>query len=182
MKVDWSSISIKNLAAMVCSALKDNNVEAVLVGGACVSIHSGNKYLSYDLDFVTHATMKEVTKAMEKIGFHKGGARHFVREDCPFYIEIVAPPVALGNEPVIKFEKLKTKSGLLVMLTSTDCVKDRLAAFYHWNDPQALEQALLVAEKQTVNTGEIKRWSIQEGHEDKYEIFRKALKSRMKKQ
>lgn len=175
MKADWSSITIKDLAAMVCSALNENNIEAVLVGGACVSIHSGNKYLSYDLDFVTHATMKQVAKAMEQLGFHKGDARHYIRKDCPFFIEIVSPPVALGNEPVTKFKRMKTKSGILVMLTATDCVKDRLSAYYHWNDQQALEQALLVAAVQGVNISEIKRWSIREGHEDKFEEFRKLL-------
>jgi hypothetical protein len=178
VKIDWASISIKDLAAIVCNTLKDNNIEAVLVGGACVSIHSGNKYLSYDLDFVTHATLKQVTKAMEKIGFHKGDARYYVRKECPFFIEMVAPPVALGNEPVTKFEKLRTKNGSLVMLTATDCVKDRLSAYFHWNDRQALEQALLVASKQTVNMSEIKRWSAQEGHEDKFEEFKKKLKKR----
>jgi hypothetical protein len=181
VKTDWQAISIKDLAAMVCSTLKDNNIEAVLVGGACVSIHSGNKYLSYDLDFVTHATLKEVTKAMEKIGFHKGDARYYVRKDCPFFIEMVAPPVALGNEPVTEFKELRTRSGILVMLTVTDCAKDRLSAYYHWNDRQALEQALLVASMQGVNIREIKRWSIQEGHEDKFEEFKKMLRLRLKK-
>jgi hypothetical protein len=180
MKTDWQSISIKDLAATVCSALDEYNIEAVLVGGACVSIHSGSKYISYDLDFVTHATMKQVAKAMEKLGFHKADARHFIREDCPFFIEMVAPPVALGNEPVTKFEKLKTKRGILVMLTATDCVKDRLSAYYHWNDQQALEQALLVATGQGVNISEIKRWSIQEGHEDKFEEFKRWLKKSLK--
>jgi hypothetical protein len=180
MKVDWSSITIKDLAAMVCASLNENNIEAVLVGGACVSIHSGNKYLSYDLDFVTHATLKEVTKAMVKIGFHKGDARYYVRKDCPFFIEMVAPPVALGNEPVTKFKELRTKNGTIVMLTMTDCVKDRLSAYFHWNDRQALEQALLVAAKQGVNISEIKRWSIQEGHEDKFEEFKKLLKASRK--
>ena len=30
-------------------------------------------------------------------------------------------------------------------MTPTDSVKDRLAAYYHWNDQQALEQAIMVA-------------------------------------
>lgn len=30
------------------------------------------------------------------------------------------------------------------MLTATDSVKDRLASFYHWNDHQSLEQAILI--------------------------------------
>ena len=30
----------------------------------------------------------------------------------------------------------------LGLLSPTDCVKDRLAAFYHWKDQQSLEPAI----------------------------------------
>jgi len=79
----------------------------------------------------------------------------------------------LGREfPVERFNTIKT----LKLLTPTDCVKDRLAAFFHWNDYQSLEQALMVAKKQPVNLNEIKRWSIKERMEGKYAEFSSALK------
>jgi hypothetical protein len=56
-------------------------------------------------------------------------------------------------------------------MTPTDSVKDRLAAYYHWNDQQALEQALMVAESQKIDFHEIKRWSAQEGHSEKHRQF-----------
>jgi hypothetical protein len=70
---------------------------------------------------------------------------------------------------------LQTKSGRIVMLTPTDSVKDRLAAWYHWKDPQSLEQALLVAASQKVDRAEVRRWSAREGFKEKYRAFEKRL-------
>jgi len=62
-------------------------------------------------------------------------------------------------------------------MSPTDCVKDRLAAFYHWNDRQSLEQAILVSRRQSVDLKEIRRWSLKEGMADKLALFRKSLKT-----
>ncbi len=61
------------------------------------------------------------------------------------------------------------------LLSPTDCVKDRLAAFYHWNDRQALEQAVLVCKDVEVELKEVERWSGNEGMSDKYEKFIERL-------
>jgi len=171
MKVDWEHIDIRELAAIVSEKLSENGIEAVLVGGACVSIYTKNKYLSSDLDFVTHAAIKEVAAAMSDLGFERKNSRHFIRKDCHFFIEFIAPPAAIGDEPIKNLNKLKTKFGKIILLTPTDTVKDRLAAYYHWNDPQALEQAIMVARGQKVNISEIKRWSAKEGHKEKCKAF-----------
>jgi hypothetical protein len=145
------------------------------VGGACVSIYTKNKYQSFDLDFVTHAAIKEVTTLLAELGFQRESSRHFIRRDCPFFIEFVAPPATVGNEPLKGENKLKTKFGTIVLMTPTDSVKDRLAAYYHWNDQQALEQAIMVAESQKIDFHEVKRWSEKEGHIGKYRQFIKRL-------
>lgn len=176
MKIDWENISIKDLGALVCHKLNEQDIDAVLVGGACVSVYTKNKYLSSDLDFVSHATLKEIARVLEALGFNKESPRHFKRNDCPFFIEIVAPPVAVGNKPVTREKEIKTKLGKLILLTPTDSVMDRLAAYYHWDDAQALDQAVMVAKAQVVNLREIKKWSVAEGHKDKYEDFLKELK------
>jgi hypothetical protein len=176
VKIDWKKIGIKQLAALISEKLRERGIDAILVGGACVSIYTKNRYLSFDLDFVTHSTLKEVSPALSDIGFKRESSRHFIRSGCPFFIEFVAPPAAIGNEPVKDKFSLKTKMGTLVMLTPTDSVKDRLAAYYHWNDPQALEQALMVAKSQEVNLREVKRWSGKEGHAEKYKEFLKRLR------
>jgi hypothetical protein len=68
------------------------------------------------------------------------------------------------------------------LLSPTDCVKDRLAAYYHWNDRQCLEQALLVAAMRTVYLKEIERWSAVENKPAEFQSIRgefvKARRSR----
>ena len=60
------------------------------------------------------------------------------------------------------FNSLKTKLGEIKLLTPTDCVKDRLASFYFWNDWQSLDQAIMVCKKEKINIDEIKKWSKKE--------------------
>jgi hypothetical protein len=176
MKIDWKKIGIKQLAALTSEKLRGQGIDTILVGGACVSIYTKNRYESFDLDFVTHAPIKKVASILAELGFQRDRSRHFINPECPFFIEFVAPPAAIGGE-LLKGEKnLKTRLGTLTLLTPTDSVKDRLAAYYHWNDQQALEQAVMVAESQKINLSDIKRWSEQEGHSEKYQKFLARLR------
>ena len=137
-----------------------------------------NKYLSSDIDFVSAASIKEISPVLLDLGFERKSSRHFEKKDCPFFIEFVSPPAALGSEPVKETNVLKTRLGDIILLTPTDSVKDRLAAYYHWNDPQALEQAMLIARSQKISLREVKRWSEKEGHKEKYNAFVNMLKRR----
>ncbi len=47
-----SEMSTGELAAYIYSYLKEHGIEAVLSGGACVTIYSQNRYISQDLDFI----------------------------------------------------------------------------------------------------------------------------------
>lgn len=168
--MEYSNIDIKDLACFICKLLKDNGIDAVLVGGACVSIYSQNRYLSYDLDFVTYEELKHIEKILDKIGFKRVG-RCFSHDDCPFIIDFVNPPIAIGNESIRHFDTLKTSTGTLKLLRPTDCVKDRLASFFHWNDQQALEQAIMVARDHHIDFYDVERWAKAEGHQEKFKIF-----------
>ena len=63
----------------------------------------------------------------------------------------------------------------LRVISATDCVKDRLCAYYFWNDQQGLSQAILVTRNQIVDLNEVRRWSKGEGKEREFEIFREKL-------
>ena len=175
--INFGTIDVKDLAALICQHLHDKGINIVLTGGACVSILSHNIYVSKDLDFVPDdiLIMARIIRSLKEIGFSNKG-RHFIRNDCPFLIEFVNPPLSVGNEKVSKVDKVKTKYGTLNILSPTDCVKDRLAAYYHWDDPQSLEQAMLVAKNNKINLNEIKRWSKNEKMLDKFDVFVKRLK------
>lgn len=156
--------------------MDEKGIDAILVGGACVSIYTKNKYLSSDLDFISGYTIKEISPVIAELGFERKSSRHFERAGCSFFIEFVSPPAAIGSEPVKETATLKTRLGKITLLTPTDSVKDRLAAYYYWNDPQALEQALMIAQVQKINLREVKRWSEIEGHKEKYDFFLRTLK------
>jgi len=62
--IDWAAISLKELAGFLSEELRKREIDTVLVGGACVTIYSENRYQSYDLDYVTYEDMKKVKKAL----------------------------------------------------------------------------------------------------------------------
>jgi hypothetical protein len=169
--------TLKQLAFHVCGILKDARIDAVLTGGSVVSIYTNEKYKSYDLDFITHARIKDVEKILATVGFMKDG-RYFKHPQSNFFIEFPAPPVSIGNRPVTSFNELKSKYGYLKLLTPTQCVMDRLAAFYFWNDMQALTQAVLVAANNGINMKEISIWTAEEGMKEKFKNFKSELKKR----
>ncbi|MDD5522089.1 MAG: hypothetical protein PHI84_14820, partial [Kiritimatiellae bacterium] len=74
--------------------------------------------------------------------------------------------------------ELKTTTGMLRIISPTDCVKDRLTWFYHDNDQQCLAQAVAVAMNNRIDLKEIERWSVGEGMREQFEQIRKRLKSK----
>lgn len=81
----------------------------------------------------------------------------------------------MGEEPVKVIDEFELATGTLRVISATDCVKDRLCAYYFWNDQQGLVQAILVSKSQPVDLPELNRWSKAEGKEHEFEIFRKRL-------
>lgn len=130
---------------------------------------------SSDLDFISPSDQKDIEKALAKLGFKKEG-RSFNHPDTEFFVEFPKGPLAIGGE-IIKPEGEITISGnKLVLLSPTQSVMDRLAAFYHWNDRQSLDQALWIAEKHPVNLSKVEIWSKKEGETDKFKEFLSQLK------
>lgn len=164
-----AKMSVGELAAHISSHLRGLGIEVVLSGGSCVSIYSAGKYVSMDLDFIDtrFATQREILEAMSAIGFMLQN-RFFKHPDTDTLVEFPSGPLAVGKEPVGTINKIEYSTGVLWILSPTDCVKDRLAAYYHWNDLQSLEQAVLVAQSSGVDLNEIKRWSEAEGMSDAF--------------
>jgi hypothetical protein len=158
---DMSQIEI---GAYVQSHLVAKSIYVVLSGGSTVSFYSENKYVSQDLDLVNVHSAKRrlIREAMQEIGFIEKG-RYFKHPESNFIVEFPAGPLAVGKEAVNSITEFLLATGTLIVISPTDCVKDRLAAYYHWGDRQCLSQAILVANLQKVNLEEIKRWSTAEG-------------------
>jgi len=174
MKIDFSKITLQEWACFVYEILKSYEINVVLVGGACVSIYSENRYQSMDVNFATYEELKPIEKILQQYGFKRQG-RSFRHEDCPYLIDFVNPPITVGHEAVHQFKKLQTASGSLVLLLPTDCVKDRLSAFFHWNDKPSLDQAILVAKSHQIDIENIKKWAKAEGFPEKFDYFLKLM-------
>jgi hypothetical protein len=109
-----------------------------------------------------------------KIGFDEEG-RYFRYPDTEYFLEFPSGPLAAGDEPPHKINVLRFETGDLTVLSPTDCIKDRLASYFHWNDRECREQALLVASATDIDLPEIERWSLKEGYEGMFCHFRDLL-------
>ncbi|MBI5822406.1 MAG: hypothetical protein HZB18_00105 [Chloroflexi bacterium] len=170
------SMSQVELAAYIQDSLQQEGIKVVLSGGSAVSFYSSDKYVSKDLDLinVSFARRSKIKSLMEKLGFQEQG-RYFVNSETQFFVEFPDGPLSVGEEPVKEVNEFELATGTLRVVSPTDCVKDRLCAFFFWNDQQGLAQAVLVAESQSVDLKEIKRWSKTEDKQQEYEIFKNKL-------
>jgi|ERR1041385_1872514 hypothetical protein len=164
------------LGAFIQTQLASKGVEVVLAGGAAVAIYSNNKYVSKDLDLINvyGVNRREIRDAMSEIGFYEEG-RYFKHPESQFFVEFPPGPLAIGEEPVKQIVEKKFSTGILKIISPTDCVKDRLAAYYHWSDQQSLLQAILVAQRHKVNIDEIRKWSLAEGKLTEFEKIKDKL-------
>ena len=173
-RTDFAAATPEEIAAAVSEALRKHGITAVMSGGGCVSVYSENKYHSDDLDFIdSYRDRPGIQRALAEIGFYSNLDRYFKNDSTKIYLEFPPGPVMIGNEFAKDPVEWDTPAGKIRMLSPTDCVKDRLAKFYAWNDAQALYQALLVVAAQPVNFREVERWSIKsEGQKERYKFFR----------
>lgn len=169
------------LGAWVQEHLRVKGIDTVLSGGACVSIYSNGKYVSMDLDMIHTSLLAPkrslIREAMNELGFTEQG-RYFKHPETDIFVEFPKGPPAVGEEPVKEIIDRHEATGILRIISPTDCVKDRLTWFYHDNDHQCLEQAILVAQQNMIDLNEIERWSTGEGKEGLFQQIRKQLEAK----
>ena len=164
------------IAAIVSQALQDDGKLAVLSGGAVVSIYSENRYESSDLDFISEHSLESLSPTMERLGFKRESGRHFEHPDSEFFVEFPPWPVRIGKRTIREWAHLEHRQGSIIILTPTQCVMDRLAAFFHWNDRQCLDQALMVATAHNIDLDEVRGWAQDEDQPEKLEEFETLIK------
>jgi len=171
-----SEMSRLELAAFVAAECRRRRIDVVLSGGACVSIYSSEKYVSMDLDFVNAGFAKRsvITECMEALGFSEQN-RYFWHPDTEWLIEFPPGPLGVGDEPVKQINEISTDTGIVRIISATDCVKDRLAWYFHDNDTECLEQAVLVASANDIDIEEVARWATVEGKQQVFASIRQRL-------
>lgn len=133
------------LAAEIAQHLKCSDIDVVLVGGLAVSCYTENQYLTKDIDMVdiTGAKPATIHRVMERLGFYKNG-RVYVSDDTEVIVEFPSSPLAVGDELITEYDHYTSEFGDIPILKAEDVIKDRLAAYFHWNDLQSLFQALSI--------------------------------------
>lgn len=169
--------TLVEVAARVASVLAAAKIRAVLTGGACASLYSRGEYQSFDLDFILQSVVsaERLDSVMKSIGFRRDGNR-YVHPRAPFFIEFPAGPLGIGADIDIRPVVYRVRGVRLRALSATDSCRDRLAAFYHWNDRQSLKAAVGIARRRRVNLDTIRRWSEREGESDRYGGFLALLR------
>ena len=167
------------LAGHVGDHLGKRSINVVLSGGTCVAHYSSGRYVTMDLGFVVvgFARRDRIVAAMAEIGFHEDN-RYFRHPDTEYVIEFPPGPLGVGADVVGEIIEIKTGAGAFKIISPTDCVKDRLAGYYHWDDLPCLEQAVLVAQQNHIDLAEIERWSTSEEKERTFQQIRERLRKK----
>lgn len=170
--------SLTELAFVVCTALNQVGTKAILTGGAAANFYAPQEYLSQDLDFVVKfGGGAAAAEALQQLGFELRPEKLYAHPATIFTLEFPPGPLMVGDDFISNWDTLEREDLLLHIISPTDSVRDRLAAYLHWNDFASLESALAVANRQRekLDINLIENWCQREGGTAKYEIFRKRL-------
>lgn len=164
---DFKTCTEEELWRYVAWHLEGAGIRSILVGGAVVAIYTEGLYRSGDLDMIPDDFQKsEIPSVMESIGFVPGKSRHYRHPDCShLFIEFPPGPVELGDEYPVTPDEIPFEGRTIRLLSPTDCVKDRLAAYIHWKRRACYDQALLVCRRQKgrVDLENVGKWCQREG-------------------
>ena len=176
---DWTSCTEEELWKYVASHLAKNGIDTILVGGAVVAVYTQGAYRSGDLDLVLLTYLNDkLPRVMKEVGFEVTRGRHYQHPKCKhLIIDFASGPPGLGEDHEITPAEVKAGGQTIKIYSPTDCIRDRLASFIHFNARDCLDQAVLVAQKCPFDRSKVKKWCLAEGSPDAFEEFEAALKA-----
>lgn len=170
---------LREVAFVVCTALDRAGTTAVLTGGSAATVYAPQAYQSSDLDFVIlfWRTSEGAGEILTALGYVLHGS-HYVHAKNALTVDFIRDDLAVGGDLIRTWETVREGDYLLHVISPTDSCRDRLAAFFHWNDYGGLEQALAVekAQRERIDFDLIRKWSKREGAEDKFEEFKRRMR------
>lgn len=172
------SSTLREVIQAVSATLRQHKITAVLTGGACASLHAKGDYLSQDLDYILQspATRARLDAAMAELEFTRQGGQ-YTHPACTFFVEFPPGPLAIGDDDLVEPVEVRVGHVRVLTLSATDSCRDRLAAFYYWDDLQSLRVAAAIARRQPVDIGAIRRWSVKEGQTETFQKFLDELRT-----
>jgi DNA polymerase III sliding clamp (beta) subunit (PCNA family) len=164
---DWNCCTAGQLWHYVTWHLEKAGISTVLVGGAAVSVHTGGVHRTTNLDLVPDDFQRgKIPDVLRRLKFVTRRTRDFVHPECP-HLSIRFPmgPVEIDGESPIAPDEIEIEGRRLHLLSPTDCVKDRLASYFHWRSRPFFDQAVLICQHKPgwVDLGQIERWCEAEG-------------------
>lgn len=182
MEIDFKTCTVEEMWKFVSINLEKKGFDVVLVGGAVVSIYSKGIYVSGDLDFIVRSfNKKELPKVLAELGFLKTPGRYFKHPDCDhLYLEFPSGPIEIADNYDVEPREIQFEGEVIKILSPTDCVLDRLEQFFicEYGKPHGerklLEQAVMVAEKQSIDLIKIKKYCEKNEMGDVFEEIKKA--------
>lgn len=174
--------TLREVALEVCTALDQAKTTAVLTGGGAATIYVPEAIQSFDLDFVLTlgGTGGAPLRALEDLGYTRTDF-HYSHKENRLLLEFPAGPLAIGGELIENWDTVRERGKLLNILTPTDSCRDRLSAFYFFDDRSALEVAVAIqaAHPDRVDLERIREWSKQEDAEPKFQEFARRVGRRL---
>ncbi len=117
---------------------------------------------------------------MGDLGYELDGNMFKHKRGSVFTVEFPKGPLQVGGDLVKGYDTVKRGKETLHVVSATDCIRDRLSAFYFWNDRSSLETALDVAlaVPDKINLDLIETWSARERETNKFVEFERLFRSR----
>lgn len=174
--------TLADVCFAVSSALDAHGIIGVVTGGSAAALYAPQTYMSQDVDFILEDDdpLDDVAIALDSIDFHRDGkSRIFSHPSCKFTVDFPKGPLAVGGEYIHETHVLERGGLRLRILTRADCVRDRLAHFYFWDDYTALNAAVGVAAQnhQDVDMNALRAWTERESPAllEKFAEFKRRL-------
>lgn len=159
--------TLEDVCFEISSALDRHSITGVLTGGSAATVYAPDVYTSYDADFVltSYPERKRLERALAEIGYLPSVmAGMYEHSRTAYTLDFPAGPLAVGGDYIRETTMLEKGNLRLRILTATDCVRDRLAGFYHWDDYTSLNAAVGVARahRDRIDFDRLQEWSQRE--------------------
>ncbi|HEY0394086.1 MAG TPA: hypothetical protein VGD01_06280 [Candidatus Elarobacter sp.] len=128
-------MSLIDGAFVVCTALDEVGITAVLCGGSAATYYAPAAYMSADNDFVMTVDMprRDISAIVAPLGFREEG-RIYVNEAVAWTLDFPRGPLAIGRDVVTAWDTVRQGDRLLHVISATDSVRDRFMHYFAWND------------------------------------------------
>jgi hypothetical protein len=178
--------NLEDVCYAVAEALRGMQTEAVLTGGSAATIYAPNAYTSLDADFVFMRPPDRgaLEKALAAIGFRSSKTSGmFEHTKSKYTLDFPKGPLAVGGDYVRTTQTVERNGRKLQVLTPTDCVRDRLAHFFFWDDYTALTTAVAVMQSSyggEVDFDAVRAWAQREGSKNGMDYTKKLEEFRVR--